>query len=615
MKFIPNIFRILTIVFILSATLFAQNFTKITTGPVVNDGGSSAGCSWGDYDHDGDLDLFVANSGPSPGENNFLYQNNGNGSFTKITSGAIVNDVRRSFSNNWGIVVSDSGRSVGCSWVDYDSDGDLDLFVGNVGTQGEENSLYRNDGNGSFTKITNSIVVSDSGRSVGCSWVDYDNDGDLDLWVDNENRNNDLYMNDGTGSFVKITTGAIVSDSGASIGSSWGDYDHDGDLDLFVPNQGGENNFLYRNEGSGAFTRITSGGIVNDGGDSKACSWADIDNDGDLDLFVANADPSPGENNFLYRNEGNGTFTKITTGDIVNDAGTSRGNGWADIDNDGDLDLFVANGGFGGGGEKNFLYLNEGDGTFTRILTNAIVSDSGRSIGSSWGDYDHDGDLDLFVANLGGENNFLYQNDGNSNHWINILCVGTVSNTTAIGAKVWVKATISGTPVWQLQDIAGQRGYGSQNSLNAEFGLGDATIIDSLKIEWPSGIIETYTNITIDQFITATENGGITGIDEKSINIPNQFELRQNYPNPFNPATTIRYTLPKTQFVTLKVYDILGREVTTLVNERQPAGSYSILFDASQIPSGLYFYKITAGNPSTGLGQGFSKTRKMVVMK
>jgi hypothetical protein len=602
MKYIPSIFCILTIVFILSATLFAQNFTKITAGDIVNDGGISTGCSWADYDNDGDLDLFVADNNGQGINNNFLYQNNGNGTFTKITTGVLVNDGGRSFGNSWG---------------DIDDDGDLDLFVSNAGpTPGTTNFLYRNDGNGSFTKITNSIVVSDSGRSVGCSWVDYDSDDDLDLWVDNENlpgdpaQDNSLYRNDGTGNFTQITSGDIVNDGGASIGSSWADYDNDGDLDLFVPNQFGENNFLYRNEGSGAFTRITTGDIVNDGGDSKACSWADYDNDGDPDLFVANAGPFPGEDNFLYRNEGNDNFTKITAGNIVNDSGQSRGNGWADIDNDGDLDLFVAN-----TGANNFLYQNNGDGTFTNTTSGAIVNESALSTGSSWGDYDTDGDLDLFVSNAGGQNNFLYQNDGNSNHWINIFCIGTISNTTAIGAKAWVKATISGTPVWQLRDIAGQRGYASQNSLNAEFGLGDATVIDSLKIEWPSGIIETYTNIAVDQFITATENGGITGIDEENFNFPNLFKLSQNYPNPFNPSTTILYNLQNAEFVTLKVYDLLGREVATLVNKRQTAGSYSLLFDASQLSSGLYFYKITAGDPSTGSGQGFSKTRKMVLMK
>ena len=229
-----------------------------------------------------------------------------------------------------------------------------------------------------------------------------------------------------------------------------------------------------------------------------------------MDLFVANYE---NQNNFLYRNNGDGTFTKITTGDIVTDGGQSVGSGWGDYDNDGDLDLFVTN----RWGEDNFLYSNNGDGTFTKVTTGNIVTDGSYSGGGSWGDYDNDGDLDLFVANGGGssQNNFLYANNGNSNRWINIKCVGTVSNTSAIGVKVRVKATINGTPVWQMREISGQTGYGSQNSLNAEFGLGDAAIIDSVKIEWPSGMVQVLTDVAVNQFLEVVESVGVT------VSVPN----------------------------------------------------------------------------------------------
>jgi len=239
----------------------------------------------------------------------------------------------------------------------------------------------------------------------------------LDLFVANFGGDNFLYQNNGDGTFTPITAGAMVNDGGFSAGGSWGDYDNNGDLDLFVANANGEDNFLYQNNGEGTITRIIIGEIVNDSGRSFGSSWGDYDNDGDLDLFVVNAaDQGVGEDNFLYQNngdpEGTGqvTFTRIITGAIVNDRGTSRGSSWADYDNDGDLDLFVANFGFVGA-EDNFLYQNNGDGTFTPIISGAIVNDSGRSFGSSWGDYDNDGDLDLFVANAG-EDNFLYQNNG-----------------------------------------------------------------------------------------------------------------------------------------------------------------------------------------------------------
>jgi len=213
----------------------------------------------------------------------------------------------------------------------------------------------------SFTKITIGDLVNDGANSQACSWGDYDNDGDLDLFVANRNnQNNFLYLNNGNGTFTKVTSGSIVNDGGDSQGGSWGDYDNDGDLDLFVANRNNQNNFLYLNNGNATFTKISSGSIVNDGGHSEACSWGDYDNDGDLDLFVANR---YNQNNFLYLNNGNGTFTKVTSGSIVNDGGDSQGGSWGDYDNDGDLDLFVAN----RNNQNNFLYLNNGNATFTKI--------------------------------------------------------------------------------------------------------------------------------------------------------------------------------------------------------------------------------------------------------
>jgi len=450
--------------------ILVNQFRKITSGAIVNDGENSVGCAWGDYDNDGDLDLFVANWVI---DNNFLYQNNGDGGFTRIIEGAIVN----------------GGDSFGSTWGDYDNDGDLDLFVAKRFRS--DNLLYQNNDDGTFTKITSGDIVNDGGDSHGSSWGDYDNDGDLDLFVANFSENNFLYQNNGDGSFARILEGAIVNDGGNSYGCSWADYDNDGDLDLFVANGHNQNNFLYQNNGNGTLTKITDGPVVNDVGDSRGSSWGDYDNDGDLDLFVT------GENNFLYQNNDDGSFTKITSGPVVNDAGDSRGSSWGDYDNDGDLDLFVT-------GENNFLYQNNGDGSFTKITGGAIVNDGGNSLGSSWGDYDNDGDLDLFVANQG--NNFFYQNNGNGNNWIDIRLVGTVSNTAAIGAKVKVKATIKGKPIWQVQEISGQTGYLSQNSLNAEFGLGDATLIDSIRIEWPSGEVNTLTNVPVNQFMPVKEN-------------------------------------------------------------------------------------------------------------
>lgn len=473
--------------------LTGQTFTKITQGVILNDGGISAGVSWVDYDTDGDLDLFVTNASA---QRNFLYRNEGNGTFMKITTGDIV---------------MDEYSSSGVSWGDYDNDGDPDLFVANQGD--ENNNLYRNDGGAIFTRITDGDLVNDRGDSYHCAWGDYDNDGFLDLFVTNMNtyRDNFLYHNMKGQGFVRVTGGDIAGSRSVTAPATWADYDNDGDLDLFVGNSLGDN-FLYRNDGDGNFTAITEGDIVNDGRAALASCWGDYDNDGDLDLFVGNSVAFDGQDfNFLYRNNGDGTFTRITEGAFADDGGTTWSCTWGDYDNDGDLDLFASNYLL-----RNCLYSNDGDGTFTKITEGILVTDITRSSGASWGDYDHDGDLDLFVANWDNRRNCMYENDGNDNNWINILCIGTVSNTSAIGTKVRMKAAINGNSYWQMREISSASALRSQNSLNVEFGLGDAEIIDSLKFEWPSGLVEIITGVNANQFLIVTE-GDVTDSDEDGI--------------------------------------------------------------------------------------------------
>src|SRR5262245_11518942 len=194
------------------------------------------------------------------------------------------------------------GSSTSVAWGDYLNDGHIDLFVAN--TQSADNWLFHNVGGSNFIQIVTGPIVSDGGNSYGGVWGDYDNDGFLDMFVVNANQSNFLYHNDGGTNFTRITSGGIVNEGArSSFACAWGDYDRDGYLDLFVANREGESNFLYHNNGNGTFSRITAGSIVNDGGDSSGCAWGDYDNDGNLDLFVAN---DTLENNFLYRNNGDG---------------------------------------------------------------------------------------------------------------------------------------------------------------------------------------------------------------------------------------------------------------------------------------------------------------------
>jgi hypothetical protein len=582
--------KYLSLVLFLSFSIPSYSqLVRVTTGDIVNDGRYSEGAMWLDYNNDGHIDLMVCNI---ISQNNLLYTNNGNGTFTTVTTGGIVND---------------GGFSYGGTFGDYDNDGDVDIFIVNGGGSASENNFYyTNNGNGTFTRVTTGTFVNEVGNSWGSGCVDYDNDGKLDIYTANFNVNNFLYKGNGDGTFTKITTGNIVNDGGHSINPAWCDYDNDGDQDLFVANgtlSGSENDFFYENNGNGTFTKVTTGVLVTSGGNSTGASWGDYDNDGFMDLFVTNYG---GQNNFLFRNNGDRTFTQITTGAIVNDGGASVGSSWSDYDNDGDLDLIVSN----DNNQNEFFYVNNGDGTFTKQTSGDPVDDGGRTNGTAWGDVDKDGDLDLFMTNGNqspAQNNFFYLNSGNTNKWLSIRCIGVITNRSAIGARVKVKAVINGTPKWQIREISGQTGYNAQNQLNAHFGLQTASVVDSVVINWPSGETDIYTNVQSNQYLTAIENGGLSSIGSNLNEIPSAFKLNQNYPNPFNPATVISYELPSNSFVSLSVYNIQGKLIETLVSMEQKTGRYEITWNAESCAGGVYYYTLNAGE--------LTETRKMVVIK
>ncbi len=575
--------------------VYSQSFTKITTGDIVNDKGNSGGSSWIDFDNDGYLDLFVAN-GNQDNQSNQLYRNNHDGTFIKIITGELVNN---------------GGSSIGGTWGDYDNDGDADLFVTNralASGTATNNFLYLNNGDGTFTRITDGVIANDPADSNISSWIDIENDGDLDLFVVNFNQANFLYLNNADGTFTKKLNG-VINQSSFSICAAWGDYNNDGYLDLFIGNGGSTANLLFRNNKDGTFTQITSGAPVTDIASTLGCSWGDYNNDGNLDLFVANF---LGANNFLYLNEGppNYTFSKVTVGNIVNDGGFSVGSAWGDIDNDGDLDLYIGN-----FNQNNFLYLNNGDGAFQKVSNVNIVEDVGATFGVSMADYDKDGDIDLYATNQNNQSNFFYTNDGNQNNWIRLECIGTNSNKSAIGTKVKVKVNSGDIDSWQMREITSQSGYNSQNSLVAEFGVKNATVIDSIRIEWPSTIVDIYTDVPINAFYQAIENTSlkpiITFVNDEFL-IPEDFELYQNYPNPFNPSTEIKYVLPKSGFVDLKIYNIRGREVKILINDFKSAGTNSVIWDGKDsfgetVNSGIYIFEIRVGK--------LTKTQKMMLIR
>jgi hypothetical protein len=444
-------------------------FTKITTGALVTDTGSSWGCGWADFDSDGLLDLAVVlESGIVR-----FYHNLGNGSFSST-------------------VETVGGWLGGLSWGDFDNDGYPDCLVPGWDST---NVLFRSKGDGTFARVAAGDLIAGLATVYPGGWADYDNDGYLDVFVAGSNAGQKLYRNDGDSTFTRITNSSLVKIWTASPqGIAWGDYNNDGRLDVFISiGFGAGNNLLFRNDGNGQFTQITGAAPVTAGARYwDTPSWADWDNDGDLDLYNDGGDTS-----YFFRNNGDGTFTRIIQGMPQTDACAAA---WGDYDNDGFLDVFLAR-----QGGLNAFYHNNGDGTFTKITTGSPALDSSASITPVWGDDDNDGFLDLFVANSGaGARNFFYRNNGNTNHWLKVKLVGTVSNRSAIGAKVRVLATIRGQTMWQMREVSIGSGVGN-NELNPHFGLGDATTVETVRIEWPSGAVQELKNVPVGQFLTVTE--------------------------------------------------------------------------------------------------------------
>ncbi len=593
-------FLALISVVLFSSRANSQNFVKITdtNNPIVTASlsGQYIGTSWIDIDNDGKLDLFINRQA--------VYKNMGNGNFIQLQS-----------------AMGSQTPNLSNTWADINNDGLIDCFV--VATGATNSFLYMNEGDGVFNKV-HSGQIGDSAYNTGwgCAWADYDNDGYCDLVIVAANNfgivnhSNRIYHNDGNGSFSAVNFPGLTDTLGPYTVPTWTDYDQDGDMDLFIgcgPGGSTAPDYLYKNllveTGTATLVRLNLPPLTTDFHDGQNWNLIDYDNDGDLDAFVTNY--ASGVPNFLYRNNGNGVYEKMTAaqvGPIVSDLGLALTNLWGDFDNDGDLDCFVTR-----QAGTSLYYNNNGNGTFTRIDTLAVTINSGENYGATAGDYDNNGTLDLFVAGTTSTKG-LFRNDlSNGNKWVNIKCIGAGpsangSNKSAIGAKVKAKATINGVPTWQYREVLAQNSFNSMNMLNVHFGLGNAAVIDSLIIIWPRGLKEITTNVSVNSFYNATEGQGIiSGISSNSDIIADNFKLYQNYPNPFNPVTKINYELKISDHVVLKVYNILGNEIKTLVNEKQTAGNYEVTFDGNGLSSGIYFYELKTA--------GFSETKKMTLLK
>jgi enediyne biosynthesis protein E4 len=567
----------------IAAAARAQTFTPIASSAIAAHVAFSTGATWIDFDGDGDLDVFVV-TGFSANNANVLYRNDG-GSFVSVTGVPLVQDF---------------AESVCSTWADADNDGDVDAFVSNLVDQG--GMFYRGQGAGDLALDTASGLGGSGQKGTGAAWGDYDNDGWLDLVVaalygqGGIATGNRLFHNDGNGTFTEITTGPEVTTLDTHHHPTWSDYDGDGDLDLFFatgPVGSTDRDRLYRNRlketGTATFEAITTGTIATDFRDSQVLSWVDYDDDGDLDLYAVNYTSVP---NQLYRNDG-GVFTRILTGAIVTDAGAAHGVVWGDFDNDGDQDAYVVR----DLQQSNRYYRNDGAGTFTSITSGGFVNEGLSNYGAAAGDFDADGDLDLFVPTARSEAaSVLYRNDlANGNHWLIVVPRGSFSNRSGVGAKVRVRATIGGVPRWQMREIKAGTSYGGHDALEAHFGLGDAAIADSVRVEWPSGLADAVTGVSANARRAVVEGETLAGVADQKATLAD-LEVT---PHPFTRQSRLTFRLARTEAVTLEAFDAAGRRIDTIEGGVFPAGKHSMAIGRLALPRpGVYLLRLRAGGAS-----------------
>jgi len=471
--------------------LFKNNrdgtFTDVTLRAGLSHSGWGQGVCIGDYDNDGYEDLFVAYFGK-----NVLYHNNGNGTFTDVSEKA-------------GVAGNPKRWSTGCAFVDYDRDGKLDLFVANYidmdlatapvpesgpclykgimvacgppGMNGGKNILYHNNGDGTFTDVSEKSGILDSNGTYGLGVLtaDFDNDGWPDIFVANDSTASALYQNQKNGKFIDIAidAGCALSADGkpqAGMGASAADYDLDGNLDIVKTNFAGDTPSLYHNQGGATFEDATFPAGL--GKHTQFLGWGcgffDFDNDGWPDILICNGHVYP-------------EVEQLRT-----EAGYAQ---------------------------RKLLYRNLRNGKFEDISMNAGsgISDPSASRGTAFGDFDNDGDVDV-VVNCVNDFPQLIRCDSNLPHnWIKVRTIGVKSNRSGIGARLRCVVQMPGEskPHQQIDEVRSGGGYFAQSDLRVHFGIGKATKVDLLEVRWPSGTVDTFKDLQPNQLIYVKEGEGI----------------------------------------------------------------------------------------------------------
>jgi hypothetical protein len=617
MKFRNIIFSVFIVVSIFFTTIgFCQELPVFTLIP-----NSQVGLSdypnleiWGqaitDLDYNGWLDVFLVRWKNHRDEFSFAFLND-NGKFEDFTDHTSM----KSIENHIQFV-----RTL--SVVDYDNDGDRDIFFCS------EDSMYLlQNNNMTFTETAKSVglishkptgLITRWDYNIG-AWADFDLDGDLDLIVEQSNyphlylyRNDNGKFTDVAAQYGLVNVNKVLTnwEGGTSYSRlHWVDFDQDGDPDLSTGPK------LYRNDGN-FFTEVSASLGFLPCLPIQNSEWYDFDNDGDLDFVkTCNYPEDSGCSMQLWQNR-DGKFVNITS-EVINPWGIlnlSRGMSVGDFDNDGDQDLWLA---YNQTGILDAVLLNDEAEPGVRVMEDVARHLGLHSVtyaptlyadtkGGTFLDYDKDGFLDIYLPATN-VNQQLWHNGGNDNNWVGFILEGTVSNKEAIGAMVKV---YSGGQQ-QLRYRKCPDGWNRQHMPWLHFGLGQAATIDSVVIRWPMGLKEVLTDVAINQYHEIKE-GGTTSVSRRDDRMPVEYTLEQNYPNPFNPQTTIRYSSPKAGQVQLYIYNVDGKFVRRFEHSSSTAGLNQILWDGRDedgrpMPSGMYFYTLKT--------EGYIETQKMLLVK
>ncbi len=492
------------------------------------------------------------------------------------------NDQDGTFTREFFLTATPSAQDRQVIWVDYDNDGDKDLYIA---SDADGSRLYNNDGSLNFTDVTAAAGLPVSNiYNWGASWGDINNDGLLDVFISNRDDSlqqpNLLYQNNGDGTFTDVSTQAgIHNTSHLSFCSAFFDYNNDGWQDIYVANDKLFNeNFLYHNNGDGTFTNVAAAANVNVAIDAMSTTIGDFNNDGWFDIYVSN---TPINGNVFLKNNGDGTFSDVTNSTNTEFNGFSWGAVFLDADNDMNLDLYVSSSMDGSVPSlaSAAFYHNNGNETFT-IPEEGFQNDTRISHSNAIGDIDNDGYPEIIVNNTNNANMFLWKNQGDlSNNWLKVRLSGVQSNKDGIGSVIEI--SVDGNKQYRYT-LCGE-GYISQNSSAEFFGVGSYNVIDYVKITWLSGIVDYIENVNANQELLVVEGSNQLSVKEK------QLKMSLNvYPNPVNGALNI---ITQKKMTDVSVYNMLGQVV---VNAQPNAVTGNI--DMTSLQSGAYFVKVTIGD-------------------